>query len=190
MPKNLKGISVTQRKALRAWYFAQRSRPSQKACIAWFIATYGHKLSQSTISESLSNQYKHLDSVNPSSLDSQRNRTARWIDLERCLYEWQLRIEYQGGLTTGDILCEKAREIWRSLPQYKDLPEPSFSIGWLDQFKKRWNIKQYNCHREAASVLQEAEAEMVTIRTLAGIYEEEDVYNMDETGLMWKMTPL
>jgi len=30
---------------------------------------------------------------------------------------------------------------------------------------------------------------MVVIRTLAGTYEGDDIYDMDETGLMWKMTP-
>lgn len=189
MPRKLTTISASQRKALRAWFQAQSPRPTQKACIEWFTQTYGHKLSQSTVSDSLSDQYKHLDTYTKPDLVHKRARPPHWEDLEKCLFEWQLQIQQRGGSTSGELLCEKARDIWKSLPQYKDFPEPSFSHGWLCNFKKRWNIKQYNHFGEAGSVPAEAELEMVSIRTIAGTYAEDDIYNMDETGLFWKMVP-
>jgi hypothetical protein len=34
-----------------------------------------------------------------------------------------------------------------------------------------------------------AEDQMKAIQTIAGDYQEDDIYNMDETGLYWKMSP-
>ncbi len=39
------------------------------------------------------------------------------------------------------------------------------------------------------AVPAQAEDQMVPIRTLAGEYAEQDVYNMDETGLFWRLSP-
>lgn len=145
-------------------------------------------MNQSTISDPLSDRFKHLDTVTkPSS--SFRNRTAAWHELETILFDWQHLIESRGGFTTGEILIAKARDIWRSLPQYKDRPEPHFSSGWLHRFRQRHNIKSQNRHGEAGSITQEAEEEMAGIRTISGEYNEEDIYNMDETGLFWRLTP-
>ena len=52
-----------------------------------------------------------------------------------------------------------------------------------------FNIKQHNYHGEAGSVPQQAEEEMAAIRTLPGQYMEDDIYNMDETGLFWRLSP-
>lgn len=182
-----KAITHTQRKALRIWYFRQQPRPTHKGCIAWFETEFGHKLSQSTISESLSGRFAYLDSIEDSS--ASRNRTANWEELEKVLYEWFKTLELRGANISGDLLVEKARHIWGSLPQYQHTPPPQFSSGWLHRFKQRFNIKQRNHHGEAASVDEKASIEMAAIRTLAGSYAEDDIYNMDETGLFWRMSP-
>jgi hypothetical protein len=31
---------------------------------------------------------------------------------------------------------------------------------------------------------------MAAVQTLAGDYSEDDIYNMDETGLFWHLSPL
>ena len=141
-----KPISNTQRKALRTWYHGQELRPTQKMCITWFEENFNHRPSQSTISDSLSNRYRHLDNDNNEDIDatSFRNRSSNWQELESVLYEWQRSVEAQGAITTGHDLSEKARQLWRTLPQYRDLPEPQFSHGWLARFKKRFNIHKAN----------------------------------------------
>ena len=180
-------ILLEQRRALRAWAHKQHPKPSQKACIAWFHEQYGLKISQSTVSESLSSHFEAIDT----SGDSQRSRirTGQWPDLENLLFLWQQRIEERGGITTGELLRKKAQQIWHQLPQYSTSPCPEFSIGWLQNFKKRHKIKEYTQHGELGSVPSSADEEMRALRTLAGEYKEEDVYNMDETGLYWKMIP-
>ena len=185
MPRK-QAISLEQRRALRNWAHQQHPKPSQKACIEWFFSKYQHKLSQSTVSESLSSHFSSLDESTPS---GQRLRTGQWPDLEKILYNWQQRVESQGGFTTGDILREKAQEIWKRLPEYSNQLCPDFSSGWLKRFKHRHNIKLHTRHGEAGSVPDSAEEEMRALQTIAGEYAEEDIYNMDETGLFWKMMP-
>ena len=150
----------------------------------WFES--GCRITQSTVSESLSDRFAYLDAIVTSNIASFRQRQPQWPILEAILFKWYRQIEQQGGIVTGDILLLKAKEIWPQIPQYQNQPTPSFSIGWLEKFKKRHNIKQRHQHSEASSVLASAEEEMRAIQTLCGEYEEEDIYNMDETGLYWQ----
>lgn len=182
-----KGISLDQRRALRRWAHRQTPKPTQKQCIAWFLQEYDHKLSQSTVSDSLSKAFEYLDE--DLNLTGIRVRSGNWPEIEKILWEWQLRIEQEGGVTTGDILQHKAKQIWLRHPQYKEQPCPEFSIRWLEGFKQRHNIKARTRHGEAGSVPASTEDEMRALQTVAGEFKEEDVYNMDETGLYWKMLP-
>jgi hypothetical protein len=180
------GITIEQRKALRRWAHQQHPKPTQKQCVGWFHAEYGHKLSQSTVSESLSSHFAHLDEsiVDPK---SQRLREGCWPELEQVLFTWQTRVEERGGVTTGELLQAKAHEIWHQLPQYSDKPAPEFSNSWLEGFKRRFKICFRVQHGEAASIPQSAEEEMKGLQTVAGIYKEEDIYNIDESALFWRM---
>jgi hypothetical protein len=57
------------------------------------------------------------------------------------------------AIITGDILRAQAHQIWNRLLQYneEEEPNPKWSNGWLDRFKKRYNIKEYKQHGEGAS---------------------------------------
>lgn len=91
---------------------------------------------------------------------------------------------------TGDILKEMAATLWQKLPQYAGQEVPKFSIGWLDGFKARHNIKKYRQHGEAGAIdLVVVEEELQEIREAVNPYTNEDVYNIDESSLFWKMTP-
>jgi hypothetical protein len=185
MPRKQR-ILVSQRQALRTWAFNQHPRPSQKACIAWFYDKYGQKIGQSTVSESLSAHFETIDDSESSK--RARIRTGQWPDLEEVLFKWQLRIEEKGGVTSGELLQQQAQQIWRQLPQYSQLPCPEFSVDWLQKFKNRHNIRDYKRHGELGSVPETSEDEMKGLRTIAGEYPDEDIYNMDEAALYWRMT--
>src|SRR6195952_1019881 len=121
-------ITIEQRRALRRWRNSQTPLPSHKACIDWFYTQFNHKISQSTVSESLSARFAHLDDVAASAANSQsRHRTGQWDDLEQILAQWQHRIEARGGFTTGDIIRQKAQLLWHQLPQYQGKPRPEFN---------------------------------------------------------------
>lgn len=64
------------------------------------------------------------------------------------------------------------------------------SNGWVDNFKKRHNLRQYNIHGEAASApIENLEEMRENLRQVLGNYSPEDIFNCDETGLFWKMKP-
>jgi len=182
-----RSISIEQRRALRNWAHRQTPKPSHKQCIEWFLEQYSHRLSQSTVSESLSDTFSNLDDPTSTISTTVRVRGGQWPELEAILWEWQLRIERQGGFTTGDILREKARQIWSQHPQFAGKECPGFSTRWLEKFKKRHHIQTRVRHGEAGSIPDNTEEEMRSLQTIAGEYPQEDIYNMDETGLFWKM---
>ncbi|KAI0990930.1 hypothetical protein K3495_g17257, partial [Podosphaera aphanis] len=97
------------------------------------------------------------------------------------------------AVITGDILKAKARELCQRLPQYTpEMEEPKWSNGWLESFKKKFNIKQYVQYGEgaAADINSDANIAQITkLRDLCSRYPEIDIFNMDETGLFWKMAP-
>ena len=101
-------------------------------------------------------------------------------------------MEKKKAVLTGDILKAKAHEIWSLLPQYSQEQEPKWSNGWLDRFKKRHNIKEYKLHGEGGSAdihNEDAVKQMDNLRAECSGYALRDIFNMDETGLFWKLQP-
>ena len=91
---------------------------------------------------------------------------------------------------TGELLKEMAKKIWTRLPQYSHEEMPKFSNGWLDAFKAHHFISFRIRHGEAASVDKETvEEELRDLRIKLAPYDQDDVYNMDEASLYWKMNP-
>ena len=86
----------------------------------------------------------------------------------------------------GAILKAMALNFYNCMPYYKNQMEPKWSNGWLDRFKRRYNIKEYKQHGEGAS------AEVNTLSAIQQIdnlclecsnYRPCDIFNMDEIGL-------
>jgi hypothetical protein len=76
-----------------------------------------------------------------------------------------------------------------NLPQHERELVPELSLGWVTRFRQRHKIVNRVRYGEAGSVLATAEKGMRAFQTVAGEYLEEDIYNMDQMGLYWKMTP-
>src|SRR5271156_1224157 len=97
-------------------------------------------------------------------------------------------------IITGDILKTKARELWERLSQYiLDVDEPKWSNGWLEGFKKRFKVKEFVQHGEGAAADIHSPANITQIeelRQLCATYAVEDIFNMNEIGLFWKMAPI
>ena len=149
-------IPDSQKKALQEWYKRQYPKPRQRDCIPWFKGQFNHQISPSTVCVILSDCYQYLDQESSSSSLSFWNRSANWPILEEILYDWQQIIQNRGGTVTGDILIEKAWQIWHQIPQYQGQPIPEFSVGWLAGLKKCYKIQQQNRHGEASSVSESA----------------------------------
>ncbi|KAJ5194334.1 hypothetical protein N7472_006800 [Penicillium cf. griseofulvum] len=161
-------------------------RPSQAQCSAWFERTYGRSLSQSTISIILSKKFDYLDGSPATTL--RRQLSPQWPLLEIPLSEWVA--SHEGSTPSADAITTKAREIWNQIPEYQALPIPHFSNGWLSRFKKRY-ATQVHARQEGIPQppLPTSRKEMKALKTLCGEFPEDDIYNMDETGLFWRKPP-
>ena len=182
--KRRRAITDAERKALRDYYFDESNgRPPHKQLRQWFEQQFHHFPSQSTISESLSSTFAHLDNK-VQRLEVRKNRAAQWPDLEDALFEWQQRMMRKEATITGEILKEIAAIFWSKLPQYADEEQPKFSTGWLDGFKNRHQIRKYRRHGEVGVVDNVViETELKNIREHLKEYDNRDIFNMDETGL-------
>lgn len=82
------GITASQRLALRS-YAQQNPQLRQHQLKDWFETEFQRTITQPTISESLSNRFKHLDNqVRPSNLRQQRERPVKWPKLDTALFQW------------------------------------------------------------------------------------------------------
>ena len=81
---------------------------------------------------------------------------------------------------------EKAKEIAIKLgkPNFKG------SRGWLDKWKKRFNIKELKICGESGDVEgATVESWKERLPEIVQGYEKDDIWNMDETGLLWRALP-
>lgn len=186
--KNRQGISEVQKKALRSWVQSQQPRPSHSACLAWFEEAYGRRVNQSTISAILSKRWEHLDHGPASAI--QRQQAPQWPILEQRVSDWLLSCQEAGEHKTGEAILRKAREIWPELNEYATLPMPQFSQGWLTKFKIRHSTRQsVGLDGVLQAPPQDTRKEVKGLRSRCGEFPEEDIYNMDETGLLWRKAP-
>jgi hypothetical protein len=66
--------------------------------------------------------------------------------------------------------------------------EMAFSQGWLEKFKDRHGIKSFRRFGESGALDMEAVgATLPDICAVVDAYAKKDVFNMDETGLYWRL---
>lgn len=190
MPPNRRvKLPIAHRTILRQRYFHPAgTQPTHQELIDWYQAEYGREISQSMVSRTLSAAWASLDQANQPAIEGRvRQKQAKWPLLEQALFEWQQYVQSQQALITNAALLSQAKRLWDRLDEYKDLPQPQFSNGWVIKFNKRHNIRNYRQHGEAGSVDTElAKEEMALIQEKVKGYHPNDVYNMDETALFWR----
>ena len=73
---------------------------------------------------------------------------------------------------------------------YNLVSEFPASDGWLARFKNRYGLKSYHLHGEAASApVGDLEASPSNLQAILALYQQEDIFNADETGLFFRMLP-
>ncbi|GBM18126.1 Tigger transposable element-derived protein 4 [Araneus ventricosus] len=116
-----------------------------------------------------------------------RLRKAEKENVEEALFKWFTLKRSKNLPITGTILQEKANEFAALFE------EKSFvcSNGWVDRFKKWHNIRSSKVVGEATSVCSsDINHWMVNFwPDIIRNYDEKDIFNTDETGLFYKLTP-
>ena len=193
--KRRQAITNVQRKDIRIHKQAliqETGKWSISQIVEFYHKKYHRILSQSTISGSLSDKFKHLDEEDqPLHPDSKVQRKGYWPDLDAAVFDWQQRMLKKNVTVTNASLKSIAKKLFFQLPQYRDVEPPQFSTGWLLGYKGRYNdAKTHSQYDESGTVdLAVAETQLERLRESLKFIKREDIYIMDETALFWKKSP-
>ncbi|CUA76151.1 Tigger transposable element-derived protein 6 [Homo sapiens] [Rhizoctonia solani] len=126
----------------------------------------------------------------PNRLNHKRETLVQLPEVEQALLVWIAQKLANNARLTGEIIVAKAHDfcdLFR-IPQGNRL---EFSKGWLGAFKKRHGLHQVTFHGERASVpRQYIKFECERLLPILRWYAPWDRYNVDETGLFWRMPPV
>ena len=86
------------------------------------------------------------------------------------------------------ILQQKSLELAKMLNINED--QLKFTNGWVWRFKQRNGLKKVHFSGEANSApIETLPEECVRLHSLLAKYDKENIYNVDETGLFFRMEP-
>ena len=118
-------------------------------------------------------------------------KVAHDEQLDKALYAWFIQQRTSGTPISGPLLQEKAKHFYSHL--HTDPADGDFkaSTGWLEKFKNRHGIRNLSIQGELSAAEETVEP---FLRKLRQVMEEkgltaEQIYNADETGLLWKCLP-
>lgn len=144
-------------------------------------------ISQSTVSTI----WKSRAQINQKFLNdvtkSKKIKTSQHQDIEKALLEW-FKIQRNRNIPiSGPILQEKANDFGKQLNKQDFV----CSHSWITRFRKRHNIIFGKICGEAASTSKSVcENWLQNVwPTLCQNYDDKDIYNADETGLFFRLTP-
>lgn len=146
---------------------------------------YKLKLNKNKIEDFASN-------ASTSTMKFKKNRTSSFPELEAQLYSWFLRERELKNIVSNELLMIKAKEIFHTLQVQSTDKNFSCSDGWLNNFKKRHGIRILTLAGEKGSC--DESVIPVFLRNFQNIlaengYDPEQIYNCDETGLVFKGLP-
>ena len=177
-------FSVSEKKEIIA-YKTDHPKATQDEIAAHFAKEWGKQVGRSTVSDILRDKEKW--SSTPKDSDTMlRQRTGKHENLEQALFLWFNDVRLKNAIVNDDMLIEKAKTFGGQL----GVQDFGYSKGWLQKFKKRHIISKHVAHGEADS----ADPVVVTQGRLQlqedlTTYDPDDIYNMDETGLFYRLLP-
>jgi hypothetical protein len=187
MPKKGQQYTTMTDKVRLALVRYKKDHPgaTQKELIKWLEDTHQLKVNQATMLGTLKRSVELLAKATTSNLSSKCQKTVKFLVMEVALAEWFLANQEHVNLS-GDLIRESAMKITDRM--YPDHPPFEFSNGWLEAFKVHHGIKKHCRFGESGSVdMTTVAAALLGIRQVLDAYEWRDIYNMDESGLFYRM---
>lgn len=141
-----------------------------------------------TISKVWNEREKLKTRAKTQSLKTKRpaNLTENAKEIDERVFNWFNAARSRNVPVNGPILKEKALHVASSIGFH----EFKASDGWLNKFKKRHSLSLKTLVGEAANVDMETVANWKgRLKNVIEGYAMEDIWNADETGLFFKMTP-
>ncbi|XP_064417988.1 tigger transposable element-derived protein 4-like [Latimeria chalumnae] len=145
-------------------------------------------ISPSTLSTILKSKDKILEAYQSNDFDSARKKlcTADYKDVENVLFEWFKSVRDENIPLSGPMLAIKANELAKKLGH----ADFSASQSWVERFKHRRGIVCRTVCGESESVNSNVLDDYVTkLPSLLIGYQPRDIFNIDETGLFYKLLP-
>lgn len=177
-------ISVTQKKEI-CDFKAKHASATQEQISECFSKKWGINIARRTVGDILKHK-ADWDICEAHRSKQKRFRKPRFETLEEALGIWFSTMQAKKAIISDSILLEKGKEFASRL-QCDDF---MVSGGWLSRFKARHGISCKALHGEADSVhvalVSSARMELIQV---TAAYAPEDICNMDETGLFYRMPP-
>ena len=121
---------------------------------------------------------------NPSPSKLKRCRVSKFTEVNDTLYEWYIVARSKNIHPSGPQLATKAKEIAARLGK----PEFEGSNGWLSKWKARYNVKRESAD-PASTAPSTVASRKETLPEILGGYAKENIFNFNETGLLWRALP-
>jgi transposase len=180
-------ITLSDSKKYELCLFADaNNKMTRKQYVDWIEQKWGDKVNESTITRILKKKEEILNTqvTNP---NVKRHKNLTVPQLELALKEFVL-INQNRAILSEAILIEKAKQIANGLGVEEGTLK--YSAGWLHRFKKRNGIQEQKLQGEASSADLNAITEALPmLKNKCDLYPLERIYNMDETGLFYRLEP-
>ena len=174
-------ISVTLKKICS--YKKNHPQATQEEIRTLILQDDGVEIGRTTISDILRSSEKWLHSEDSVST---KKSEGRYGQLEEALRLWFGSIHSRNLAISDEMLRVKAKKFGEVM----GITGLTYSSGWLQGFKKRHGIKIRVIHGEAASVdMEVVEEGQRNLRDALHEYAPANIYNMDETGLFFRLEP-
>ena len=121
--------------------------------------------------------------------DCKTKRTGQFMVINEILYKWYGKCCAAGIYPFGSMLQEESLKIKESLND-SSLDSFTASNGWLEKWKSCYGIRETRITGEADDVsVSTVRSWIERLPELVKGYKLEDVWNMDELGLFFKLLP-
>lgn len=164
-------------------YAKEHHKATHDAITSHFSELWKKTIARQTVSKILSEE--HTENLNSAMKTAHKVQNP---ELETALVTWINSVAANNGIVADNMILEKASMINQSLED-NDASWKG-SNGWLHRFKKRFNLKLRTVSGESGGydkdVIKEAR---IRISAELAKYPAEDVYNMDETALLYRNLP-
>ncbi|XP_065866608.1 CENP-B homolog protein 2-like [Euphorbia lathyris] len=153
--------------------------------MTWLENIHGLKVSQAAVSKTLKCSKDILQEEVVLNPNAKHQKMVKYPAMESALYEWFICHQEHVNMS-GELLKEKGNYFLKELcPAATSFV---FSNGWLEKFKQRHAIRSFRRFGESGSVdMKKIEAVLPKIKEKLDKWSLKDIYNMDETGLFYRM---
>jgi hypothetical protein len=134
--------------------------------------------------ESILSMYE--GSISKPAVQAKLSRISEYYQVNEALYEWFNIACSKNMCPSGSELAQKARQMALALGIVKF----KGSNGWLNKWKKRYNIKQIKMSGESGDVSGlSVDTWKERLPEILNGYNKEDILSLDETGFFWQGLP-